>query len=750
MDYESGNWFKDTFMKVRDAIRRWLEGFAFEEGWERGAVRAIGVLVAITGMYFGYISQTGFGVWADLGLGLLISLLGYVLLLIILRFLILLLLKIKIPLVLIVAAGLGILAGYQIWGDRTWLHWIFNISLVVIAALVGIAIYEMRRADWYYFETRKKVLLVTNLVLGAAAVIGLGFLLLTSGKEAQPLPVQVELRIPKISSQDPSLPGTFQVSTLTYGSGTDLRRPYYGAEADLTTKPVNASSFVRYDGLGEKAREFYWGFGVRELPLNGRVWYPEGVGPFPLVLVVHGNHNQVDYSEAGYRYLGLLLASRGMIVVTVDENFLNGGLYGKSNGENDARAWLLLKHLEVWDDWNNDPGSQFYQRVDLDRVALIGHSRGGEAVALAATFSQVSRYPNNAMVTWDFDFNIRSVVSIAPVDEQWKPADHANPLTDINYLVLHGSHDGDVYYFDGIQQYNRVALTDPSAGIFKAAVYIYRANHAQFNSTWGVRDSTGIKGLFLNRKALLSEDEQQQIAKVYISAFLEATLKGQDTYLALFQDYRNAGDWLPQTGYINQYEDFGYQMVADFEEDVNVTTCSVPRCKIGVSGLTRWNETALQFRNKDKQANHAVRVGWSAKGAYYGMRLRNIEWELTRDIVLVFKAADARPPEDATEGLDFSVVLVDRFGNQASIPLSGVIPLQTQFPAEISRLPLWNEAYYKEISEEVFQSYRLPLELFADENPDLIVGALQQIIFEFDQSSSGIVYLDEIGFDTQP
>ena len=35
-------------------------------------------------------------------------------------------------------------------------------------------------------------------------------------------------------------------------------------------------------------------------------------------------------------------------------------------------------------------------------------------------------------------------------------------------------------------------------------------------------------GLFLNRKELLKADEQRQISKVYVSAFLQATLLGEE------------------------------------------------------------------------------------------------------------------------------------------------------------------------------------------------------------------------------
>ena len=248
---------------------------------------------------------------------------------------------------------------------------------------------------------------------------------------------------------------------------------------------------------------------------------PQGAGPFPLVLIVHGNHSMVDYSDPGYTYLGELLASRGFIVVSVDQNFLNSGMYGGSIGENDARAWLLLEHLAQWREWQLDPSSPFYQKVDLNNIGLVGHSRGGEAAALAATFNQLDVYPGNARVRWNYNFGIRAVAAIAPVDQQWLPADQPNPLENVSYLVLQGSHDADLYYFDGIGQYQRAEFTDPQSKAFKSAFYIYRANHGQFNTSWGGRDYGGVRGLFINRRALLPAAEQEQIAQVLISAFLE-------------------------------------------------------------------------------------------------------------------------------------------------------------------------------------------------------------------------------------
>src|SRR4030043_337950 len=140
-----------------------------------------------------------------------------------------------------------------------------------------------------------------------------------------------DYHVEPIDAPDPSLDGPYSYHTYFYGSGDDKHRKEYGEGVDFKTDPVDANPFMGYfDNMPR-----YWGFDFDSLPLNGRVWFPDGNGPFPLVLIVHGNHNMKDFSDSGYEYLGKLLASRGFIAVSVDENFLNHNF----GGENELSAF---------------------------------------------------------------------------------------------------------------------------------------------------------------------------------------------------------------------------------------------------------------------------------------------------------------------------------------------------------------------------------------------------------------------------
>src|SRR5699024_11807176 len=79
-----------------------------------------------------------------------------------------------------------------------------------------------------------------------------------------------------------------------------LHREAFGDEVDEVVPTIDASERVT---KWPDSREEFWGFDSSNLPLNGRVWMPEGEGPFPLILMVHGNHTMEYFSTGGYDYL---------------------------------------------------------------------------------------------------------------------------------------------------------------------------------------------------------------------------------------------------------------------------------------------------------------------------------------------------------------------------------------------------------------------------------------------------------------
>lgn len=674
-------------------------------------------------------------------------------------------------------------------------EWMIPTVVSILASLCGAVVLFLKKNQFQRISKSKKGMVVAGILVGFGGFTGLGLAYYQEGFDLDPIINAARSSDPSIvpiQAIAPSERGPYSVKKLTYGSGKDLHRPEYGAAVDIKTNPVNGLAFIdNWEGFGGWWREKYFGFNSSSLPINARVWYPEGEGPFPLALVVHGNHSMQDYSDPGYEYLGELLASKGIILASVDENFINGSwsnLFGRLEKENDARAWLLLEHLKVWHVWNEKANHLFYKKIDTTNIALIGHSRGGESVAHAAMFNKLPFYPDDATVKFDYNYKIKSIVAIAPVDGQYQPGGSRTAIEDINYFVIHGSQDADVNSFMGSQQYERVTFKD-SAYHFKSGLYVYGANHGQFNTTWGRNDRGNPFLGFLNLKQQISTEAQLKIAKVYIGSFLDITLKNKHEYLPLFYDSRTGGDWLPETIYLNQFEDSNLKTIANFDEDFDVTTTTQEAGSLAAKNLSVWREQAIQLV-RQKKGTRALIVGWNydienkeksiesvpdSLIASYTVHLPSIA--LDSSSALVFSLAESKESANPkSEGkwvknhdnekkdpskkddkktaakddkdkvkdpIDFTIQLTDYSGQKVSFPLSRFSSLQRAIEVVIMKTDFVTD---DKQSEKVFQTFYFPVTDFLSINPYFTISEIEEITFVFDKSESGVVSFDNIGF----
>ncbi|HEY4943098.1 MAG TPA: hypothetical protein VII56_16835 [Rhizomicrobium sp.] len=582
--------------------------------------------------------------------------------------------------------------------------------------------------------------------------------------DPNPTLAQYHLKGRTLALPDPGKPGPYKVITLTYGSGHDRQRPEYAAGARIVSKPVDASKLDKqWTGLGGWVRTQYWGFDVAHLPVQGRVWMPQGKGPFPLVLIVHGNHVMEDFSDPGYAYLGELLASQGFILASVDENFLNSSaadfadvFHMRNGGENSVRGWLLLEHLVQWRNWNKDPHNPLFGKVDMDRIGLIGHSRGGEAVAIANAFNNLGHFPDDATLAFNYRFKLGAIAAIAPVDGQYDPRDRPTPMKDTNYFVIQGSMDGDLLSFMGATQYSRATFS-PGAGKFKATLYVKDANHDQFNTVWGRNDLSMPVKPFIDERAIMDGEAQRRIAKVYLSAFLQETLMGKDGYRPLFEDARNGAGWLPDAFLVNNYADSETRWLANYEEDIDPATGSGPGVTISAANLSLWREDFVDLKSSHLDTHTAV-LAWDDRvhrhGATYRIDLGQAGVGAGAGTDLVFDLSQAGiaslPPDfHGTKGddkpdaaLDWTVVLTDAHGAEARLPLSHDLLLYPQIKANTRRIPELSSIAPSEI---VMRRYRFALADFAKANPKLDLKALRSIRFDFDKSLRGAIVLDDVG-----
>ena len=319
--------------------------------------------------------------------------------------------------------------------------------------------------------------------------------------------------LPKASS-DPGVPGPYSITSSTYRL-TPLTIDEYSAPVEVL----------------------------------GRVVRPtDASGARPLVLFLHGRHSTCykgnrssgDWpcrtgwkpipSYLGYLEAQRLLASQGYVTVSISANGINGQDWESVDGGAEARSLLVRHHLEQWADWASSGGAPFgtdlVGAVDMDRVLLVGHSRGGEGVNRAALDS-----------VGNPQWSISGQVLIGPTafGRQSQPG--------LNTVVLLPFCDGDVSDLQGQQYVDQsrdvVDDTDPS---LRSAVMVMGANHNYFNRQWTPGESRapswddwGGKDPLCGKSApgRLSPEEQRDVGSTYIAAAANVFTEGNRAQLPL-------------------------------------------------------------------------------------------------------------------------------------------------------------------------------------------------------------------------
>ncbi|MFC0629076.1 hypothetical protein [Kribbella deserti] len=289
--------------------------------------------------------------------------------------------------------------------------------------------------------------------------------------------------------------------------------------------------------------------------LLGKVYTPRGAtGKRPLVVFLHGRHSvcygkqtgpdpanpwpcpkgqQPIPSYRGYDAPAKALASHGYLVVSISANAINAYDAEVFDAGALARAQLVLAHLDLWNKWSTTGGGPFGKRyvgkVDLRRVGLMGHSRGGEGVVRAGLLN----------VERGRKYGIRAVLPLAPVDF----ARATLPGTAMSVILPYC--DGDVSDLQGQHFYDdtRYSVTGDRAA--RSTVLVMGTNHNFFNTEWTPGQSVAPswddwggenKTTPCGSKAAprLKPVEQQAVGRAYIAGFFRLELGGESALLPLF------------------------------------------------------------------------------------------------------------------------------------------------------------------------------------------------------------------------
>ncbi|MDO8213203.1 alpha/beta hydrolase [Conexibacter sp. CPCC 206217] len=307
------------------------------------------------------------------------------------------------------------------------------------------------------------------------------------------------------------------------------------------------------------------------LQLRGSLYYPsDRTTPSQVLVLVHGNHTNCDSgtsphctafkrNDRGYAYLGENLASHGYTVISLDQDQLMYFQDGQSSGMHQRRL-LIAAALDMLtkanaaplpDGPNSNIGGRLVGRLDMDRIGLMGHSRGGDAVSSFINYNRMRPAPGRR-------YNLRGVIALAPVDYE-RSTPYGTP-----YLAIEPLCDGDVSNLQGARMYERGQYALPGDPFPRIQMSVHGGDHNYFNSVWfvdnddstsadpacGPRDPTNIRlsgGAYdLNTRgsgdpALMGD--QERIGLALMSSFFRRYVGGEvdfDPYVT--GELSNEGD----------------------------------------------------------------------------------------------------------------------------------------------------------------------------------------------------------------
>lgn len=317
-----------------------------------------------------------------------------------------------------------------------------------------------------------------------------------------------------------------------------------------------------------------------EQPLEGSITYPEGPGPWKVLLFLHGNHSTCILGDgefvipeagspdllcpdvegpggeqiqtrirnyAGYRYLAAVLASHGYAVVSPSANVVNSSQAASPDIGATPRAEIIGATLDLMERWNNGTGpvvpdqpersvgTKLTGRLELEHVGLMGHSRGGEAVTrfLEINASRKRRY------------NVDAVVAVGPTDAGNQAPGERTRGT--NWAVLLPGCDGDVVDEQGANAFERAKDAPRGRAFAKFQWVVEGANHNRYNTVWTQEDGLWTPGtpVEMNDSACspgsptsvrLSPDGQRRTGLALIGAFMRRYVGGDRRFDAALQN----------------------------------------------------------------------------------------------------------------------------------------------------------------------------------------------------------------------
>ena len=541
-----------------------------------------------------------------------------------------------------------------------------------------------------------------------------------------------------------------------------------------TAVPGDLPAAVEYN-LGEATivqERFPEDSRFRNMPvrLNGLIAVPPGeAGPHPVVVILHGTHPgcPVDEMEVdrwpcdpeveranyqGFEYLVRELAARGYVALSININAENTFGFGEPVA-GERLQQLVDLHLQALAEaaagGANDFGVELEGRADLGRLALFGHSRGGDAAYWLAHTPEMAA---DAAAGKGYG-PVHGLLLIAPaVASFYAPVDSRMPMA-----VILPACDGDVVAQEG-QHFFEGARLAPQQTLWVTSVWLERANHNFFNQLlpddpFGRRgrpdcetllEPEAQRGFLVDYAAdflttLFAEDatavsEAKARLGIDVQALAPGELYGLPARVATLAAAADRRPLLVPA----RAEELTTNLVGGTVTEEGITTHFCPEGYYTPS-MMPGSEPCRRVSVTIPGQPALTVVSWAEPGGVWRFALPAGDGDLSGYTTLSLRAAvDPLSPLNAPDSHQaFSVQLSDRAGNSATVPTRPDEPALAFPTGLVEEDDFFGSLFTGRVP---MTTIRLPLSAF----DGIDLANIGEIALLFDQTASGSLFLGDL------
>ena len=455
------------------------------------------------------------------------------------------------------------------------------------------------------------------------------------------------------------------------------------------------------------------------------------------------SHNGFS-AASGAAHLQEELARIGFVSMSINTNGAN-----EHNLNVDMRAAYVLKYLDQLRTFAATAGNRFHNKLDFNRVALIGHSRGGDAVVSAVHLNLTRGAARR--------FGIKSVVSVSPTDITGILGGTGPKAVEIrhnaHYLVLYGSHDGDVRgggdgahgrFGTGFRLYDR-------SNAHRGFVFLHAANHNRFNQAWADESNTAIPAASMTRAqqvTLLNEYVGGWLRWTMLNDFPEANLFNGTNANSLSKPVSLMWKFGRNLKTIERYQDAvdttntlgGAVTKPSYVSEVRIDNDNPPDAAAGAGILFP------RFPHVDRVSKAVVPVAPAAPLRHTLPAAHQNFLDFTH---LTFRVTKLYPVTgtaaiSSANFPDFSITLEDTAGHRKTIANADILTENARKEKPYFRLFTDLGIPSRNITKCNFETWRVPLTRFTSGSGPVSLNAIRAVEFNFAAVAGEPVYVDTI------